>query len=418
MANNISQPPKVFISYSWDSPKHKDDVLNLADRLRNDGIDCNIDQYEVSPPEGWPRWMSNQVDESDFVLVICTEQYQRRFQGKEEPGKGKGVTWEGAIINQVIYDYDKRKKTKFIPIIFSSQQANYIPREISGFTNYLLDTENLNLDSNEAYEALYRHLTNQPLHKKSKLGKWRSMPPRQRQQDDYRKDREYELEEIQQKKLTELYDRARRLRRARQWKKVIAIFQQMQEENLPYFDPDGLYRLAVHNQLVQERENWNLYNQGVRYFQTKDWNEARKKFEAILRRKPNDRNLSALAQEKLAQVQEKLEREKWLSIGLIAIGWLISIPVGITGTESAGGIGGFVSGAVIWWVSQRTKQLEPSQQVLQLILFIFIGVVAGVILCKIIKELPLPYEITTFIGGAIISVSVMFWQIRRQVFGV
>jgi hypothetical protein len=123
MSNHISQPPKVFISYSWDSPKHKDDVLKLADRLRDDGIDCNIDRYEVSPPEGWPRWMSDQIEESDFVLVVCTEQYKRRFQGKEEPGKGKGVTWEGAIINQVIYDYDKKKKTKFIPVIFSPQQA-------------------------------------------------------------------------------------------------------------------------------------------------------------------------------------------------------------------------------------------------------------------------------------------------------
>ena len=46
MKNSSSTHPKVFISYSHDSQEHKDRVLSLADRLRSDGIDCNIDQYE------------------------------------------------------------------------------------------------------------------------------------------------------------------------------------------------------------------------------------------------------------------------------------------------------------------------------------------------------------------------------------
>ncbi|HEY9820529.1 MAG TPA: SEFIR domain-containing protein, partial [Candidatus Sericytochromatia bacterium] len=45
---SIYTSPTVFISYSRDSREHKDRVLNLADRLRDDGIDCNIDQYEIS----------------------------------------------------------------------------------------------------------------------------------------------------------------------------------------------------------------------------------------------------------------------------------------------------------------------------------------------------------------------------------
>ena len=35
-----SQPPKVFISYSHDSPDHEARVLTLANRLRDDGIDA------------------------------------------------------------------------------------------------------------------------------------------------------------------------------------------------------------------------------------------------------------------------------------------------------------------------------------------------------------------------------------------
>jgi hypothetical protein len=40
-----SQPPRVFISYSHDSPEHAQQVLELAERLRKDGTDAQIDQY-------------------------------------------------------------------------------------------------------------------------------------------------------------------------------------------------------------------------------------------------------------------------------------------------------------------------------------------------------------------------------------
>ena len=67
-------------------------------------MDCHIDQYEVSPAEGWPRWMVNKVEWADFVLVICTETYHQRFKGKAPVGQGKGVKWEGAILTQELYD--------------------------------------------------------------------------------------------------------------------------------------------------------------------------------------------------------------------------------------------------------------------------------------------------------------------------
>lgn len=44
-----NEHPRVFISYSHDSPEHADRVLVLADRLVGDGIDCILDQYEESP---------------------------------------------------------------------------------------------------------------------------------------------------------------------------------------------------------------------------------------------------------------------------------------------------------------------------------------------------------------------------------
>ena len=99
----------VFISYSHDSDEHRERVLALSERLRVDGIETLLDQYvNGSPQQGWPRWMLDQLDAADSVLVVCTETYYRRFRGHEEPGKGKGVDWEGTLITQEIYDSRSR----------------------------------------------------------------------------------------------------------------------------------------------------------------------------------------------------------------------------------------------------------------------------------------------------------------------
>lgn len=175
MSSPVPNSPKVFISYSWDSDEHKDRVLTLADRLRSDGIDCTLDQYEVSPPEGWPRWMERQIRETDFVLMICTETYKRRVEGEEIPGKGHGVRWEGHLTYQDLYNAGSLN-TRFIPVLLESGEFQHIPTPLQGTTFYKAHTE-------EGYEALYRHLTNQPNTPKGEVGKRRSLPPRERKQD-------------------------------------------------------------------------------------------------------------------------------------------------------------------------------------------------------------------------------------------
>jgi len=164
--------PKVFISYSHDSREHADRVLALADRLRREGVDCILDQYEESPPEGWIQWMERQIKNADFVLMVCTETYYKRVMGEEEPGKGLGVKFEGNLIYLHIYQADS-KNTCFIPILFSSDQAQYIPDTLKGATYYLVDTA-------EGYEKLYRKLTNQHKTPKPDIGKLRELPRRER----------------------------------------------------------------------------------------------------------------------------------------------------------------------------------------------------------------------------------------------
>lgn len=102
--------PKVFISYSWDSEDHKKRVLALANTLRDPwGIEADIDQYvrakpPFTPSQGWDLWMEKRIEWAEFVLIVCTETYKRRFKGDEQPGQGRGVTWEGTIIRQNLYN--------------------------------------------------------------------------------------------------------------------------------------------------------------------------------------------------------------------------------------------------------------------------------------------------------------------------
>jgi hypothetical protein len=172
-----SKPPKVFISYShnYDRPDYKDRILTLADRLRSDGIDCNIDQHEESPPEGWQRWMQNQIEESDFVLIACSEEYDRRFKGKEIERKGKGATWEGGIIIQELYD-NAGRNSKFIPIVLDSDDSKFIPSPLRSATYYSVCTD-------DGYESLYRRTIGQPKISKPELGKLQRLVPRERKQN-------------------------------------------------------------------------------------------------------------------------------------------------------------------------------------------------------------------------------------------
>lgn len=160
--------PRVFISYSHDSAEHADRVLAFANRLRADGIDAWIDQYEPSPPEGWPVWLKNQIVQADFVLVIASPLYKARFRS-EETGRGVGVAWEGALIELQLYVGEKR----FIPVVFSRDDIDTIPSLLSEFTHY-------DLGSEQAYEDLLRRLTGQPKTLVPALGPSRPLEKRPR----------------------------------------------------------------------------------------------------------------------------------------------------------------------------------------------------------------------------------------------
>lgn len=173
-----NQPVRVFISYSHDSPDHEDRVLALADRLREDEIDAEIDLYEQAPAEGWPLWCERQIEAAEFVLLVCTDTYQRRVKGEELHGVGLGVLWEANIIRQHLYQTGG-VSDKFIPVLFSDGSPDHIPTTVKGFPRYTVDTDT-------GYEALYSRLIGQPLVTRPQLGPLKRLPPRTRRNSSSR----------------------------------------------------------------------------------------------------------------------------------------------------------------------------------------------------------------------------------------
>jgi hypothetical protein len=113
---------RVFISYSHDSEAHVNQVNQLAYKINDWGdLVIRLDLYESHPPQGWTAWMVEEIKEADFVLIVCSQGYTDKLEGKTEPSHGKGVKWEGRIIRNLLYEAGSRS-AKFVPVLLENSR--------------------------------------------------------------------------------------------------------------------------------------------------------------------------------------------------------------------------------------------------------------------------------------------------------
>lgn len=115
----------MFVSYSWDDEEHRSWVHDFAARLRADGVDAELDQWEVYLGDPLPEFMERAVRENDFVLVICTPGYKER----SDSGAG-GVGYEGDIMTAEVYS--TRDHRKFIPLLRRGGWTSAFPSWLRG----------------------------------------------------------------------------------------------------------------------------------------------------------------------------------------------------------------------------------------------------------------------------------------------
>ncbi len=151
--------PIVFISYSWESEEHNKWVKKFADELIENGIDVRLDRYDISFGDRLPYFMEKQITESDYVLIICTEEYKRKADNRE-----KGVGYESHIISDELYN--KHNDKKFIPVLKQGNFSTAIPVFLGG--KYAVDLSGENIDEDNFKDLL---TTIFGMRKKPKLGK-------------------------------------------------------------------------------------------------------------------------------------------------------------------------------------------------------------------------------------------------------
>ncbi|MCW5141599.1 toll/interleukin-1 receptor domain-containing protein [Burkholderia cenocepacia] len=162
MAESI--PPRVFISYSWDSEDHKAWVRALAERLTKNGVHARLDQWHIVPGQSLTQFMEAEVSGCDFTLVVCTKEYARKSLARVG-----GVGYEQQIITGNIVSGKAREH--FIPIVrdgdFAAGPECSIPAAFHG--TYAIDMRS-DANSDFSMESLLRAIFKAPMYCPPDLG--------------------------------------------------------------------------------------------------------------------------------------------------------------------------------------------------------------------------------------------------------
>lgn len=164
MSENLQK--KVFISYSWTTPKHEMWVLELAERLISNGVEVILDKWDLSEGQDKYEFMEKMVQDKsiDKVLIICEKGYKEKANDRLG-----GVGTETQIITPMLYG--KALETKFIPIIAQKGDVEfdeYLPHYLKSRIGVVMACEE---SYHSGFEQLLRAIYDKPMFKKPKLGK-------------------------------------------------------------------------------------------------------------------------------------------------------------------------------------------------------------------------------------------------------
>ncbi|MCU0866303.1 MAG: SUMF1/EgtB/PvdO family nonheme iron enzyme [Planctomycetes bacterium] len=160
--------PRVFISYSRDTEAHTQAVYEFACGLRKQGLDARTDHFEAFVGD-WTSWMVRQVNESDWVLLVCTERYRRLFD--EETTEARGVPFEAGLLRALAYR-DNGGNRKCMLVALDAERVEFAPLLLQGAMAFALPSQ---------HDALRRALWGVPDGVMPPIGKPQPVLPRHAQ---------------------------------------------------------------------------------------------------------------------------------------------------------------------------------------------------------------------------------------------
>lgn len=154
-------PPKVFVSYSHDTEEHKNWVLQLATRLRSNGVDIILDHWNTRLGSDLAIFMERGLSKSQRVICICSDNYLI----KANSGKG-GAGYEKQIMTaELIVD---QNTDWIIPLIVNNTAKRKTPIFL-GTRKYISFEEPKLYESK--YEELLRDILGEPISPIPPIGK-------------------------------------------------------------------------------------------------------------------------------------------------------------------------------------------------------------------------------------------------------
>ena len=161
---NISTATRAFISYSWSSPTHEAWIINLATRLREDGVDVILDKWDLQPGHDAYQFMETMVTDKTVtkVMMICDKDYVEKANARSG-----GVGTESQIISPELYGNGAQDKFAALMTDEDEEGNAHVPVFYKG--RIYLDFRSAD-KFEESYEQLLRWLVDRPQHIKPKLG--------------------------------------------------------------------------------------------------------------------------------------------------------------------------------------------------------------------------------------------------------
>lgn len=131
---------RVFISYAHedDAGAHAEQVRNLAQLLRAEGVDVRLDQFEGGVVGDWATWMRQEMEAADVILVVASPAYKR---GASNPdvGTSRGVAFEASLIRVEGANASTAESKLILPVLLPGGLSKDLPYFLRSFRPLVVD---------------------------------------------------------------------------------------------------------------------------------------------------------------------------------------------------------------------------------------------------------------------------------------
>jgi len=164
----MGKSPSAFISYSWDSDKHKEWVAGLVNLLRDNDVDASADVFETQKgTTNLYNMMVKDIRDKDYTIIVLTPEYAKKADALQG-----GVGFETSMLIPLIQE----NLQKIIPIIRCNENiSKAIPFYLKG-VHYIDFSDPYSFK--EKFDELLHRVFKVDLIEQSPLGKRPELKPR------------------------------------------------------------------------------------------------------------------------------------------------------------------------------------------------------------------------------------------------